>query len=93
MSQWIISNSFIEEISLGLKGKRLWLAKGHIGQVLLDWTEKIKNFLTMKLKRGGDTWLKQLCQRSVDEIVRLQAGWFVGKEELVTDFLVANVTK
>ena len=47
----------------------------------------------MKLKREGDTWLKQLCQRSVDEIVRLQPGWFVGKEELVTDFFVASATK
>jgi len=40
MSQWIISKGFIEEITLGLKGKRPCLAKRHIRQVLLDWTKK-----------------------------------------------------
>ena len=36
--------------------------------------DKFKKFLTIKLKREGDTWPKRLCQRSMDEMVRLQAG-------------------
>ena len=47
----------------------------------------------MKLKREGDTWPKRLCQRSVEEMARLQAGWFVDEEWLVRDFSVASATK
>jgi hypothetical protein len=87
MSQWIILKGFIEEITLGLKGKRLCLAKRHIRQVLLDWTKKFENFLAMKLKWGGDICRKQLYHRSMDGMVRLQArsvcGWgIVGHEFL-----------
>ena len=55
MSQWIISKGFVEEITLVPKDKRLFLAKGHIWQTLLDWMEKFKKLLAMKLKREGDT--------------------------------------
>jgi len=47
----------------------------------------------MKLKREGDTWPKRLCQRSVDEMVRLHAGRFVDEERLVKDLCVASATK
>jgi len=39
MSQWIIAKGFVEEITLGLKGKQLCFAKGHTEQIVFDWME------------------------------------------------------
>ena len=60
---------------------------------LLGLTEKFEKFLAIKLKQEYDTWPKRLCQRSVDEMVRLQAGQLFGEEGFLTDFFVANATK
>jgi hypothetical protein len=40
MSQWIFLKGFVEEITLGLKGKQICLANGQIGHTSWNCAEK-----------------------------------------------------